>query len=306
MKDRPGPGRPTHQRFVSASAFLAADKVEHGTVWWSGAAQIATSRTGSEQWTRDLELGHHAMLLALDARGSDCSYSIDGGANIEHRVRRGDFTFLPAGHRLQSSFVGTTRYLAIVLDRNALHEDVLRSGIQLPDDLGPRILGRADPVATSLLEALGAECRNPGYADSLYCSYLAHTLLVHLVLRQNGDAMHSTPEPLNRFRIERLHEYIEEHIASRLSLAELATVVDVGPAHLSRLFKRTTAMPLHQYVLARRLARARTLLLRSDTALSEIALMTGFSSQSHLTSVFSRHVGATPSRFRRRRGLGPP
>ncbi len=303
MNTSRGPGGSLHQRLDSAEAFLAADHVEHGVAWWSGAARIATTIAGPEVATREVALDHHAMILALEARGTDCSYRVDGHAEKARRLRRGDFTFLPAGHQLASSYVGRTRHLSVVIDRNALQEDVLRAGIRMPTDLRPQVLGRADEVAGGLLAALVQECREPGYADSLYCSYLAHTLLVHLVLRQPGSMPAPIAEPLNRFRVNRLHEYIEENLGRRLALKELAAVIDVGPTHLARLFKSSTSMPLHQYVMVRRLARVRSLLLRSDAPLSEIALQTGFSSQSHLTSVFSRVVGEPPSHFRRRRGL---
>ncbi len=295
-------GRP-HFRLNTAMEYMAADAAEHAVTWWSGSARIATTSTGPEGASRDVRLDQHAVMLALGTRASVCEYRVDGGNAKTHRMRRGDFTFLPVGHQLCSSYAGTTQHFALLLDRNALQEDVHRSVFRLPFDIEPIVLGRADPSVDRLLAALETECRNPGYADSLYCSHLAHALLVQLVLRQTPPVDTPAADPLSRYRISQLHEYIEANLGSRLTIQELAAVIDVGPSHLSRLFKRATAVPLHQYVLSRRLAKARTLLLRSDAPLSQVALATGFSSQSHLTSTFSRLVGQSPSRFRQNRGI---
>jgi len=71
------------------------------------------------------------------------------------------------------------------------------------------------------------------------------------------------------------------------------------PYHFARLFRRTVGVPPHQYVLRRRVERAKELLLTGRLGLSEVALAAGFSDQSHLTRVFRRAVGLTPARFRR-------
>ena len=297
------PANKPHYRLHTASQYMAADAAEHAVTWWSGSARIATTSTGPHGASREVRLDQHAIMLALGARGSECEYRIDGSPGRTHKMRRGDFTFLPVGHQLHSEYTGTTQHFALLLDRNALQEDVHRSVFRMPFEVAPIVLGRADPSAARLLAALESECRNPGYADSLYCSHLAHALLVQLVLRQSPPIDTPAADPLTRFRIAQLHEYIEANLGSRLTIQELAAVIDVGPSHLSRLFKRATAVPLHQYVLSRRLAKARNLLLRSDAPLSQIALSTGFSSQSHLTSTFSRATGQSPSRFRQNRGI---
>jgi AraC family transcriptional regulator len=68
----------------------------------------------------------------------------------------------------------------------------------------------------------------------------------------------------------------------------------------ARRFRATTGHPPYRYVLRRRVERAAALLRATDTSISEVALATGFSSQSHFTSAFKQPIGTTPSAYRRR------
>lgn len=278
------------------------DRISHGVQWWSGSVQIATTSAPPEGDSRDTVFDKHAVMLALATRESRCVYRVDNSAPRFHRLRRGDFTFLPAGHRLYSEYGGRTQHMTVLLDSDALREDVLRGDLRFPNELAAVVLKRADQGTHGLLAALESECRNPQHADALYLSYLSHALLVHLTRARDATRGTWSAGPLTRFRIARLHEYIESNLANRLTIHELSGVVDVSPAHLARLFRETTATPLHRYVMSRRLAKARDLLLRTDAPLSEIALATGFSSQSHLTSVFRRSTGHPPMQFRRAGG----
>jgi AraC family transcriptional regulator len=103
---------------------------------------------------------------------------------------------------------------------------------------------------------------------------------------------------LPRQRLRAVIEYIDEHLGSELSLDDLAAVARLSPYHFARLFKNSTGLPPHQYVIARRVERAKELLRdRVRLPLAEIALEMGFSSQSHFTRHFKRLVGVTPRLF---------
>jgi AraC-like DNA-binding protein len=91
-------------------------------------------------------------------------------------------------------------------------------------------------------------------------------------------------------------EYLSEHWSESISLADLSTLVDLSPFHLHRLFTRQIGIPPHAYQTQLRINRTKQL-LRSGHALAEIAAMTGFADQSHLTRHFHRLVGVTPGRY---------
>jgi AraC family transcriptional regulator len=104
---------------------------------------------------------------------------------------------------------------------------------------------------------------------------------------------------LPRGRLRAVVEYIEEHLDSSLSLEQIAAVAHLSPYHFARQFKAATGLPPHQYVITRRVERARQLLLTgTDLTLAEVASEVGFSDQSQFCHHFKRIVGITPGQFR--------
>ena len=95
--------------------------------------------------------------------------------------------------------------------------------------------------------------------------------------------------------------YIEAHLADDLSLATMATEVELNPFYLSRVFKAALGQSPHQYVVGRRVERAKRLLRETAAPIAEIALSAGFSSQSHLSVWFRRRVGVSPAAYRSER-----
>ena len=94
-------------------------------------------------------------------------------------------------------------------------------------------------------------------------------------------------------------EYIEEHLDGCPSLAQMAAVVGLNPYHFARQFKAATGLPPHQYVIMRRVERAKELLQAgTDLSLAEVGARAGFSDQSQFSRHFKRFVGVTPGRFR--------
>jgi len=101
------------------------------------------------------------------------------------------------------------------------------------------------------------------------------------------------------FQARRLVEYIDTHIAERMSLHQLARMAGLSNRHFSRAFKQTFGLPTHTYVIRRRIEVAQSVMLRSQLPLSDIALACGLSDQSHFTRMFRRIVGETPYAWRR-------
>jgi AraC family transcriptional regulator len=100
--------------------------------------------------------------------------------------------------------------------------------------------------------------------------------------------------------IARVVDHIEDGIDQDLRLPSLAAVAGMSVYHFARRFQETVGISPYSYVLVRRIERARALLRRRDERLIDIALACGFSSQSHLTTVFRQCLGVTPGEYRRR------
>lgn len=99
---------------------------------------------------------------------------------------------------------------------------------------------------------------------------------------------------LSRHRLRQVIDYINAHLEKDLSLNELAGLVQMSPHYFSQLFKQSTGITPHQYVIRRRVERARELLVKGEMAIVEIACQVGFSSQSHLNFHIKRVLGVTP------------
>lgn len=99
-------------------------------------------------------------------------------------------------------------------------------------------------------------------------------------------------------RLQRVFAHIRDNVARDLSVTELAQVVGMSQYYFSKLFKMSTGITPHQYVMRQRVERAQELLRETRTPLAEIATQVGFETQSHFTSVFRRLVGATPKHYR--------
>jgi len=103
---------------------------------------------------------------------------------------------------------------------------------------------------------------------------------------------------LTHTRLQQVLDYIQTHLDRDLSLAELAEVINISPTYFASLFKQAIEISPHQYVIQRRVERAKVMLSKTDLAIADIALQVGFSSQSHLNQQFKRLTGMTPKQVR--------
>jgi AraC-like DNA-binding protein len=114
------------------------------------------------------------------------------------------------------------------------------------------------------------------------------------------------PEPapsrggLAPWQQRKIDRYLKDHLDQPLQLEELAAQLPLSVSHFCRAFKETFGATPHVYLTRLRLDRAQATMLATTDPLSQIALDSGFADQSHLSRVFSRVVGQTPSAWRRR------
>jgi AraC family transcriptional regulator len=99
-------------------------------------------------------------------------------------------------------------------------------------------------------------------------------------------------------RLRRMTEYIHQNLDKDLTLAELADVVYMSPYHFARLFKGSTGVPPHHFVVQQRIAHARGVLATTGRSIAEISRLVGFRTPSHFTRVFRRVLGTTPGAYR--------
>jgi AraC-like DNA-binding protein len=118
-----------------------------------------------------------------------------------------------------------------------------------------------------------------------------------------GDLMvAAAPEPsrggLSPAVTRRICDYIEGHLDEKMRLDGLAALAGLSTDHFARAFHQSVGVPPHTYLLRRRLEQVEQMLRETHAPLSEIALATGFSDQSHLARHFRRWAGTSPRRVR--------
>jgi AraC family transcriptional regulator len=94
-------------------------------------------------------------------------------------------------------------------------------------------------------------------------------------------------------------DFVDDNLSMDLGISEMAGVANLSPYHFSRQFKRSTGLSPHQYVIGRRVERARELLSGTDLSVGAVASAVGFAHQSHLAYHVRRRFGVAPSSLRR-------
>ncbi len=145
-----------------------------------------------------------------------------------------------------------------------------------------------------------AELRSGGMMGQLYAESLTQVLVIHLLRHYSTltQTITSQNRSLTHIQLQEAIDYIHAHLNRDLSLAELASVVNISPTYFASLFKQAMGVSPHQYVIQQRVEQAKLMLSKTDLAIAQIALQVGFSSQSHLTQQFKRITGMTPKQVR--------
>lgn len=132
----------------------------------------------------------------------------------------------------------------------------------------------------------------------LRSNYLLMEILYRVIRLCLGDSEHMAGAPVSRITRE-AYEFINENYRGDCSLGRIAEAVQISPNHLHVVFARETGMTPFEYVLKKRITHAQRLIMAGDKSMLEIALETGFCSQSHFNKAFRAAIGTTPLQYRK-------
>lgn len=147
-----------------------------------------------------------------------------------------------------------------------------------------------DPSVTAAVDRIHAALNDPADVLAAECGVLALRDLVQLHLKSPVET--ASDKPLAR----RLRQLLDDRVDETVTIAEAAAELGAHRSHLVRVFTQTYGIAPHQYVIGRRVDRARRLLLLGHSP-AEAAAESGFHDQSHLTRHFRRTLGTTPGVF---------
>lgn len=157
-----------------------------------------------------------------------------------------------------------------------------------------------DARITALYRQFLLGCDWQQNANQLTLSTASTLLLTHLVQHYSNVQwqLPTVTGGLAPVALRNVLEYIEAHLGEPLLLCDLAAQVSLSEYHFARMFRQSMGVAPHQFVMQRRMARAKALLLSSNQSLTDIALACGFNSASHFSNRFKAAKGITPSQLR--------
>jgi len=197
-------------------------------------------------------------------------------------------------HRPSSTEIGSSKYIGLRFQP----EYVFRIAAEMS-------VGRHTFLASTVMAIEDEKFRAQLYR--LYCGLLGNAVtrlqqdgLIHQFvidmlchLKQSFDLPDYGKETLI---VRQVKSYIHDHYQEQISLEQLAHLANMSAFHLNRVFGLQAGIPPHGYQLQIRISRAK-LLLRQGYSISDVALQTGFTSQSHFGIYFKRLVSVTPKQY---------
>jgi len=141
-----------------------------------------------------------------------------------------------------------------------------------------------------------------GYPSGrLYLDALALAVTSRVVAQHSSvtKQMEKRNEGLDGRRLKQVLSFIEDQLAEDLSLEKIAAVAGISASHLNALFRISMGVPVHQYVIQRRVEYAKRLLAHDGLSMAEIAVAAGFAHQSHMARHMRRVLGMSPLAMRR-------
>lgn len=244
---------------------------------------------------------HPRGLFRLEAR-DDCFLSIHAseparvschGGKVASLALRGETSVLPLGTYDECLQDDPTETLEVRIPQALLR--LAAEEMNLDPDRAALELRHCfrDDAIEHIAWALEADARGGSLGGLLYREGLSLALAARLL---EGFRAPDVPRGgLSTPQLSRVREHVDAHLAGDLSLLRLARIAGVSCSHFRVLFKRSTGLAPHAYVIQRRVQRARALLLEGDLPASQIASEVGFAHQSHMARWMRRVLGVTPA-----------
>ncbi|OWY65671.1 AraC family transcriptional regulator [cyanobacterium TDX16] len=220
------------------------------------------------------------------------------GLNQLYPMSQGTVRILPASTRTCAYWETEHQFMMLAFEPELLARQTAETIDVNHIELLP-IVNPCDPLIYSIGLTLKAELESGGIGGRLYVDAMTTALMAHL-LRHYSVCNYSQPVIINglpKRTLQQVVDYIDAHLDRDLTVATLAAIAQVSPSYFSNLFKQSTGLSPHQYVIRCRIDRAKQLLRQGKQSIAEIAYNLGFTHQSHFSHHFKRLVGSSPKAF---------
>ncbi len=276
---------------------VTVEASSEGLGWSSAFASVQREVAGFVR----IEARSYHLIVSSRSGPGDVTYRIGGQEILRHVQARGLF-FLPAGHACDVTLHDPVETIHVQLDPKLFRDPACDTR-----DLGPGlapILGGDDGLLQGMLRVMEELVRG----DRTERSALIADLIAPAIASRLVAINHETSRPgtslssarrLSGGHLRKVRDFVAANLGTDIELQVLADLCGVSAAHFIRLFKSTTGVSPHQYILGSRVGRAKVLLGDHALTLADVAQSCGFANQQHLARTFRRLTGVTPGFYRR-------
>jgi AraC family transcriptional regulator len=249
----------------------------------------------------------HMVIIALGHQTINLEFVCEGRLQtVSYREKdyaSGCIEVVPADLSYRVRSISTVRaiewihcYLEPTFIAQIAYESVNHEGVEL-------LLTRKNPDL--LLHQIGLALKSSlevdGVDSRFYADSMATAMAVHL-LRHYSTCKHRFQEyedGLSKQKLRQAVEYIQAHLAENLSLSAIANELGMSQYYFCHLFKRSTGVSPHQYLIRQRVERAKHLLGQRERTILDVATECGFANGSHFAKCFRQYTGMNPQQFRK-------
>ena len=239
----------------------------------------------------------HTLIIGMD-NALSAEWSIDGQFR-DLQYNRGDVFVVPAGVPHKAYWKQESEGIMLALKPesviNAAIDSVNSDRLEITSQFAS-----TDKRLFQIVQWLLMELRLKQMGSNIYAESLITMIKVHL-LRTYSVIQPTIPDyrgGLAKHKQKRAIAFINENLDCDLKLAQIAGLIEMSPYHFARMFKQSTGLSPHQYLVRQRLVKAKELLRYSDMAIADIAYTVGYKNPSHFAKVFRKHLKVSPTEYR--------
>jgi len=264
---------------------------------WDSVTVVCTEHAPAQQEVRTNSGANTLSIALLPVERAE--WRFENGPTRRSRILPGTTSIRGARDVIWARWAQTCKCIHVGLSPSLVAKIGSEAGLRAPV-LEPRE-GLHDQTILSCALLLANEMDKDEPSGELLVQSLSNVLAVHVLRNHAGihaPRLDRHDARLEGLRLKRTLDYIEANLGNALSLDILAQVAASSPFHFARGFKAATGHSPHQYVIYRRIERAKVLLRSTRLPIADVARQVGMSNHSHFAAHFHQLVGCTPRDFR--------
>lgn len=237
-------------------------------------------------------------------------YYIENGAcrffieNNMYDLKSGDFLFIPPQVFHYTKYIdGNCKKTSLFFRKDDVDEAVKQLLPQRADFFSVMHIFETPEAYTEQFNSLFLRMVNEEKISDAQTEVMLHVLFQELFLLfvRNCNFLHDIPTDIHTTdsQIVQAAQYISAHYMEQISTADIAAIVGYSPNYLSRKFKESVGVGVHEYIVFIRLQKAANELLSTKDKITDIALRCGFSDSNYFKDAFKKKYGLTPRAYRK-------